>query len=114
LSKYLYEIDRRYQQAIKGGAAPRNPEQPKVCCEFLIQNPAMKGFNMSKKRLKSLADARRYLANLINRLEAGQVEPATAAKLGYLANILISCIKDSELESRIEALEKEMEGGEKQ
>ena len=60
---------------------------------------------MSRKRLKTLEDARRYLSNLINRTEGGEVEPQLAAKLGYLTNILISCIKDSDLESRIERLE---------
>ncbi|MFW6052966.1 MAG: hypothetical protein ACOC8I_03550 [Desulfosalsimonas sp.] len=64
---------------------------------------------MAKKRLKDLNDCRRYLANLVNRLESGEVEPSTAGKCGYLTNILIGCIKDSDLEQRLEKIEKQLE-----
>ncbi|MFO7861009.1 MAG: hypothetical protein R6U41_07280 [Desulfosalsimonas sp.] len=64
---------------------------------------------MSKKRLKSLGDTRRYLANLINRLEAGEIDAVRAGKLGFLANVLIGCIKDSDIEERITKLEQELE-----
>ena len=64
-----------------------------------------------KKRLKTLEDCRRYLAGLINRVESEEVEGQTAGKLAYIANILISCIKDSDLEKRIAELEKRLEGG---
>jgi hypothetical protein len=61
---------------------------------------------MPKRRLKTMEDVRRYLANLINRTEAGKVEPGTAGKLGYLASILTRVIEGSDLEKRVEALEK--------
>ena len=61
-----------------------------------------------RRRLKSIEDVRRYLAGLINRTEAGEVEPALAGKLGYLANSLVRVIEGAELESRIEALEKSL------
>ena len=57
------------------------------------------------RRLKTIDDVRRYLANLILRTEGGQVDPALAGRLGYLANILTGCIKDSDLERRIAELE---------
>ncbi len=60
---------------------------------------------MAKKRLKSLEDCRRYLAGLINRTEGGEMEQQTASKLAYIANILISCIKDTSLEERVAKLE---------
>ena len=60
---------------------------------------------MAKKRLKTLEDCRRYMAGLVNRTEDGRVDPQLAGKLGYLVNILISSIKDSDLEKRIEELE---------
>jgi len=60
---------------------------------------------MSRKRLKTLNDARRYLANLINRLEDNEIDAVRAAKLGFLTNVLIGCIKDGDLETRIEKLE---------
>jgi len=52
-----------------------------------------------------MQDVRRYLANLINRAEAGEVEPSLASKLGYLANSLANVIHGSDLEKRIERLE---------
>ena len=63
---------------------------------------------MSKRRLKTLEDVRRYLANLINRTEAGKVEAGTAGKLGYLASILTRVIEGSDMEKRIEALENQV------
>ncbi len=58
-----------------------------------------------RRRLKTMQDIRRYLANLINRAEAGEVEPSLASKLGYLANSLVKVIEGSELENRIKRLE---------
>jgi len=45
------------------------------------------------------------MAGLVNRTEDGLVEPQVAGKLGYLINILISAIKDSDLEQRVQNLE---------
>ena len=63
---------------------------------------------MAKKRLKSLEDVRRYLANLINEARAGNVEITLASRLGYLLNILKSTIADSDLEDRVKRLEEEV------
>jgi len=60
------------------------------------------------RRLKTLEDIRRYLANLINRTEQGKVEPGLAGKLGYLAINLAKIIEGSTIEKRIAALEKEV------
>ena len=63
---------------------------------------------MAKRRLKSLEDVRRYLANLINEARAGNVEITLASRLGYLLNILKSTITDSDLEDRVKKLEEEV------
>jgi hypothetical protein len=68
------------------------------------------GHKMAKKRLKSLEDCRRYLAGLINRTESGEMDQQTASKLAYIANILISCVKDASLEERVTRLEKTING----
>ena len=60
---------------------------------------------MARRRLKTATDLRRYLANLINRVEQGETSPEMASKLGYLSNILLRVIEGSDLEKRIEALE---------
>jgi hypothetical protein len=60
---------------------------------------------MIKRRLKTNQDCRRYLANLINRLEAGEVDPTIAGRAGYLTNILIRCIEGTEIEERLAKLE---------
>ena len=63
---------------------------------------------MPNRRLKTLEDVRRYLANLINRTENKKVDPTLAGKLGYLANSLARVIEGSELEKRVDALETQM------
>jgi|AntAceMinimDraft_9_1070365.scaffolds.fasta_scaffold00753_20 hypothetical protein len=62
-----------------------------------------------RRRLKTLCDIRRYLASILNRIESGELDPAIGGKTAYIANILIGCIRDSELEERIVALEKQIE-----
>jgi len=69
----------------------------------------MKERKAPRKRLKSLGDVRVYLAALINETRAGEVEPGLAGKLGFLLNILRGVISDSDLETRLEKLEKEIE-----
>jgi len=59
------------------------------------------------RRLNNLQDLRRYMANLINRTEAREVEPGLAGKLGYLASILHRVIEGGDLEARIATLEKQ-------
>jgi hypothetical protein len=62
----------------------------------------------TRRRLKSIEDIRRYLANLINRAENAEIDPNLASKLGYLAINLAKIIENSTLEKRIEAIEKEV------
>ncbi len=63
---------------------------------------------MSKKRLKTLGDIRRYLAGLLNRYEAREIDETHLKACAYVSNILTSTIKDSDLEERIEKLEQEV------
>lgn len=63
---------------------------------------------MAKRRLKTIKDLRRYLANLINRTDAGEVEATLSGKLGYLTGILLKAIEGSDIEKRVGALEKEL------
>jgi hypothetical protein len=58
------------------------------------------------KRLKTLSDIRRYLASAINDLDAGNLEESKARCLTYMLSILSQVIRDSDLESRLAALEK--------
>jgi hypothetical protein len=61
---------------------------------------------MAKRRLKTLNDVRRYLSDVINRLEGGQPEANVAGRIGYLANVLRAVIEKSDLETRVAALER--------
>ncbi|SPD73776.1 conserved hypothetical protein [uncultured Desulfobacterium sp.] len=63
---------------------------------------------MPERRLKDLRDVRRYLANLINRTERKEVDAVLAGRLGYLASILTRVMEGSELEQRVEVLEKKL------
>ena len=61
------------------------------------------------KRLKNTTDLRRYIANLINRTENGDVEPNLAGKLGYLVSLLAKLIETGDLEKRVERFGKGIE-----
>ncbi|MHA1544607.1 MAG: hypothetical protein ACTSU8_05680 [Alphaproteobacteria bacterium] len=63
-----------------------------------------------KRRLKSIEDVRRYMADLINRAEAGEIEDTTASRLANMANILAGLISSSDLEKRLAALEENQKG----
>jgi len=67
------------------------------------------------RRLNNLQDLRRYLANLINRTESGEIDVNLSGKLGYLASILHRVIEGGDLEARIATLEKQFkdQGGRK-
>ena len=64
---------------------------------------------MPRRRLKTATDLRRYLGNLINRVEQGETAPEIASKLGYLTNILLRVIEGSDIEARVEKLEADLE-----
>jgi len=64
---------------------------------------------MKKRRLKSLEDLRRWLADAGNRLESGNIDVTHARTVAYLCSVMSGIIKDSDLEARLEALEKSME-----
>lgn len=63
---------------------------------------------MSRKTLRTLSDMRRYLAGLLNRYEAKEIDEVHLKAAAYVSNILTSTIKDSELEQRIDKLEKQL------
>lgn len=58
-----------------------------------------------RKRLRTLGDVRRYVAGLLNRFEAGEINETHLKAAAYVSNILTSTIKDSDFEQRIEKLE---------
>ena len=58
-----------------------------------------------KRRLKSGADVRRYLAHLIHSTESGEIDHRIAGKLGYLSNLLLKAIEVGEIEERLLRLE---------
>jgi hypothetical protein len=60
---------------------------------------------MGARRFNSGQDCRRYLASVINRVEAGELDPAKAGRLAYITNILVRIIETSDIEDRLEALE---------
>jgi hypothetical protein len=63
---------------------------------------------MAERRLNNSCDVRRYLANLINRVEGGKAEVSKAKTLGYLCSLLLRALETSDLEKRIEELEKKL------
>jgi len=63
---------------------------------------------MSMRRLQTTQDLRRYLAGLINRTETGKIEVNLARSLTYMVSILMRAIEGSDLEKRIEELERKI------
>jgi len=57
-------------------------------------------------RLRTAFDVRRLIARTINQLMRDEIPEGKAAKIGYLANILLHAIEISEMEDRISKLEK--------
>lgn len=60
---------------------------------------------MKRRRLKTLTDIRRFLADALNRYEAEEIDEQRLKTIAYSVNILAGIIKDGELEERVDALE---------
>ena len=60
---------------------------------------------MARRRFKTLEDIRRYLANVLDRLEAKELDGVEAKVRAYIAQVLAGIVKDSDLESRVLELE---------
>lgn len=60
---------------------------------------------MARKRFGTLSDLRRYLGQVLNQLDSGELTEVQAKARGYLIGVLAGIIKDSDLESRLAALE---------
>ena len=58
-----------------------------------------------KRRLKNMEDLRRFLADVTNRLNCDEIDPAKAGKLGYLCQILARIIESGDLEKRLTYIE---------
>ena len=58
-------------------------------------------------RFKRLADIRRFMARVLNDLDADKIVEGKARVLGYLCSVLMGIIKDGDLEARILKLEEE-------
>lgn len=63
----------------------------------------------TKLRLNSIKSVNQLLGRTINSLIDETIEEDEARAIGYLANILIKGLEKSDLESRLEELEKVME-----
>jgi len=65
----------------------------------------------SKRRLKTMDDVRRFLADTVNQLNRDEIEANKASKLGYLCQILARVIEGSDLETRVAELEQAITKG---
>ncbi len=59
-----------------------------------------------KRRLKSLDDLRRWMADVGNKLENDEIDVVHARCFAYLASVMAGIIKGGDLEARLEALER--------
>jgi len=58
-----------------------------------------------KRRLKTLSDVRRFLSDVTNALNRGEMDATKAGKLGYLVQILAKIIQGDDLERRVLSIE---------
>lgn len=65
--------------------------------------------NKRAYRLKTIGDVSHCLSKTVNELRRGEIDVIEARARGYLLNILLAAIKDSEIEQRLAALEKAIE-----
>ena len=59
--------------------------------------------------MKTLDDIRKFLADVINKLNRDEIDPTKAGKLGYLCQITAKIIEGSDLEDRVSELERIVE-----
>lgn len=62
----------------------------------------------TKRRLKSMGDVRRYLADVAVRMDKGTLDPVVGGKIAYCCNILRACIVEGEVERRLDQLENDL------
>jgi hypothetical protein len=65
---------------------------------------------MPKRRFQTGGDCRRYLASVINRIEAGELDPAKGGRLAYIVQILVRILETTDIEDRLAAIEKNLGG----
>lgn len=72
---------------------------------------ARRGDRKTQIRLKTLCDIRRFLARVLNDLDANIIPESKAKALAYLCSIMKDIIRDSDLEQRIAKLEQGIKNG---
>lgn len=66
-----------------------------------------RGYPMpTKRRLKTVEDVRRYLAHVLCRVEAQELDAQVAGRMAYISNVLLKAIADGVLERRVSELER--------
>lgn len=65
---------------------------------------------MKERRISTATDVRRLLTEQINNIRKSNLKDMDKARtIGYLSNIVLTAIKDGELEERVKEIEKKME-----
>ncbi|MDA3897339.1 MAG: hypothetical protein PF482_14480 [Desulfobacteraceae bacterium] len=63
---------------------------------------------MRKQRLKKMADVRRFLSKIINQLDGDEIAESKCRTLAYGCSVLKTIIETGDLETRLEALERDI------
>lgn len=63
----------------------------------------------SELTIRSMSDVLELIETTINDVRAGRVDTKTANTVGYLANVAVKVIQQTDLEARLEALESVLE-----
>ena len=79
------------------------PSETRVTVEDDVEPPMPKQY--ARAKLATSTDVSRELAKLYREARSGRIDVADASRLANMLSILSRILSDSELESRIEALE---------
>ena len=61
-----------------------------------------------RRQFKKLSDVRRYLGQVLNRFEAGELDAAHAKTVTYVCNTLSGVMKEADVEERLDKIEQQM------
>lgn len=65
------------------------------------------------RHFTKISSVRRYLSDLLNRFEAGEIGEGHLKAATYTSNILANVIRDSDIEQRLTSLETQIKNNDK-
>lgn len=85
------------------------------CNKFNMNPIPLRGVGCKRSiRLKNASDIMRLMGRTINEVMRGEIETDTARTVGYLSSVMIKALEISDIQKRLDALEKATENARKE